>query len=146
VAECLAREDAEREAAERAHAERAQRDLRAGQPRARNNSRAERRAHTDRIAREFEERFAIIKQVAPEIVGEFRAEAALGRNELFALRRCLYEAEQEREAFRQRHKCNGQGESNLRVLFGIGFTFSLVGMTDGVFFTDPYPGNGAEAH
>jgi hypothetical protein len=35
----------------------------------------------------FEERFAVIQQAAPEAVGDFRAEAALGRDELFGLRR-----------------------------------------------------------
>jgi hypothetical protein len=52
----------------------------------------------------FEERFAVIRQAAPEAVGEFKAEAALGRDELFALRRRVYESEQERDAFRTRHK------------------------------------------
>ena len=52
----------------------------------------------------FEERFAIIQQAAPESVGEFRAEAALGRDELFSLRRRLYDSEQERDDFRRRHK------------------------------------------
>jgi hypothetical protein len=51
----------------------------------------------------FEERFAVIRQAAPEAVGEFRAEAALGRDDLFALRRRLYESEQERGLFRKRH-------------------------------------------
>ncbi len=52
----------------------------------------------------FEERFAIIQQAAPEAVGEFRAEAALGRDELFSLRRQLCDSEQERDDFRRRHK------------------------------------------
>jgi hypothetical protein len=52
----------------------------------------------------FEERFAVIQQAAPEAVGEFRAEAALGRDELFALRRRLNDSEQEREHFRERNK------------------------------------------
>lgn len=52
----------------------------------------------------FEERFAIIQQAAPEAVGEFGAEAALGRDELFGLRRHLYDCEQERDLFRARHK------------------------------------------
>ena len=52
----------------------------------------------------FEERFATIQQAAPEAVGEFRAEAALGRDELFGLRRSVYDSEQERDHFRQRHK------------------------------------------
>ena len=37
----------------------------------------------------FEERFAIIRQAAPEAVGDFGAEAAMGRDELFGLRRHL---------------------------------------------------------
>jgi hypothetical protein len=52
----------------------------------------------------FEERFAVIQQAAPEAVGDFRAEAALGRDELFGLRRRLYDSEQERDLFRARHK------------------------------------------
>ncbi|MGO8975714.1 MAG: hypothetical protein ACLQNV_19585 [Steroidobacteraceae bacterium] len=52
----------------------------------------------------FEERFAIIQQAAPEAVGDFRAEAALGRDELFGLRRRLYDSERERDNFRARHK------------------------------------------
>jgi hypothetical protein len=52
----------------------------------------------------FEERFAIIQQAAPEAVGEFRAEAALGRDELFSLRRRLYDSERERDLFRARHR------------------------------------------
>jgi hypothetical protein len=55
-------------------------------------------------ALDFEERFAIIRQAAPEAVGDFRAEAALGRDELFALRRRLYDSEQEREHFRTIHR------------------------------------------
>jgi hypothetical protein len=52
----------------------------------------------------FEERFAIIQQAAPETVGDFRAEATVGRDELFALRRRLNESETERERFRTRHR------------------------------------------
>jgi hypothetical protein len=52
----------------------------------------------------FEERFAVIQQAAPEAVGDFRAEAALGRDELFGLRRRPYDSEQERDLFRARHK------------------------------------------
>jgi uncharacterized protein YukE len=52
----------------------------------------------------FEERFAIIQQAAPEAVGDFRAEATVGRDELFALRRRLNESETERERFRTRHR------------------------------------------
>ena len=46
----------------------------------------------------FEERFATIEQVAPEAVGDFRAEATVGRDELFALGRRLNESELERES------------------------------------------------
>ena len=56
------------------------------------------------IGLNFEERFAVIQQAAPEAVGDFRAEAALGRDELFSLRRRLYDSERERELFRKRHK------------------------------------------
>jgi hypothetical protein len=52
----------------------------------------------------FEERFAVIQQAAPEAVGDFRAEATVGRDELFALRRRLNESEIERERFRTRHR------------------------------------------
>ena len=52
----------------------------------------------------FEERFATIQQAAPEAVGDFRAEATIGRDELFALRRRLNESETERERFRTRHR------------------------------------------
>lgn len=51
----------------------------------------------------FEERFAVIQQAAPEAVGDFSAEATIGRDELFALRRRLNESEIERERFRSRH-------------------------------------------
>jgi hypothetical protein len=52
----------------------------------------------------FEERFATIQQAAPEAVGDFRAEATVGRDELFVLRRRLNESEIERERFRARHR------------------------------------------
>jgi len=52
----------------------------------------------------FEERFATIQQAAPEAVGDFRAEATIGRDELFVLRRRLNESEVERERFRARHR------------------------------------------
>src|SRR5262249_46202410 len=52
----------------------------------------------------FEERFATIQQAAPEAVGDFRAEATVGRDELFVLRRRLNESELERERFRARHR------------------------------------------
>jgi hypothetical protein len=52
----------------------------------------------------FEERFATIQQAAPEAVGDFRAEATVGRDELFVLRRRLNESETERERFRARHR------------------------------------------
>ncbi len=52
----------------------------------------------------FEERFATIEQAAPEAVGDFRAEATVGRDELFVLRRRLNESELERERFRARHR------------------------------------------
>lgn len=52
----------------------------------------------------FEERFAVIQQAAPEAVGNFEAEATMGRDELFVHRRRLHESELEREAFRKRHR------------------------------------------
>lgn len=61
--------------------------------------------YDDRVtALSFEERFATIQQAAPEAVGDFRAEATVGRDELFALRRRLNESELERESFRTRHR------------------------------------------
>jgi hypothetical protein len=60
--------------------------------------------YDDRIAAlDFAGRFNVIRQAAPEAVGDFGAEAALGRDELFGLRRRLYDAEQERDDFRARH-------------------------------------------
>jgi hypothetical protein len=55
------------------------------------------------VALNFEERFATIQQAAPEAVGDFSAEASLGRDELFALRRRLTESEMERDQFRKQH-------------------------------------------
>ena len=52
----------------------------------------------------FEERFAIIRQAAPEAVGDFGAEAGMGRDELFELRRRLNESEAERTDFRNKHR------------------------------------------
>jgi len=52
----------------------------------------------------FEERFAIIQQAAPEAVGDFKAEAALGRDDLHRLKRKVRDSEQERETFRSRHR------------------------------------------
>jgi hypothetical protein len=81
----------------------------------------------------FEERFAIIQQAAPESVGEFRAEAALGRDELFGLRRRLYDSEQERDDFRKRHRLarpariSSQGETLLKVgILAILFVIEVV--------------------
>src|ERR1700731_4978464 len=60
--------------------------------------------YDDRLtALSFEERFATIQQAAPEAVGDFRAEATIGRDELFLLRRRPNENEIERERFRARH-------------------------------------------
>ena len=81
----------------------------------------------------FEERFAIIQQAAPESVGEFRAEAALGRDELFSLRRRLYDSEQERDDFRKRHRLarpariSSQGKTLLKVgILAILFVIEVV--------------------
>ncbi len=52
----------------------------------------------------FEERFTIIQQSAPEAVGDFAAEASLGRDELFALRRLLRDSGDRKENFRKRHQ------------------------------------------
>jgi hypothetical protein len=81
----------------------------------------------------FEERFAIIQQAAPESVGEFRAEAALGRDELFSLRRRLYDSEQERDDFRKRNRLvrpariSSQGKTLLKVgILAILFVIEVV--------------------
>jgi hypothetical protein len=69
----------------------------------------------------FEERVAIIQQAAPEAVGDFRAEATVGRDELFGLRRRLCDSEMERDLFRQRHRIarparlSSPGETVLKV-------------------------------
>jgi hypothetical protein len=52
----------------------------------------------------FEQHFSIIQQAAPEAVGDFAAEAGIGRDELFGLRRRLWESEVERDQFRARHR------------------------------------------
>src|SRR6202008_4316257 len=44
------------------------------------------------------------QQAAPEAVGDFAAEAALGREQMFALRRRLNESELESDIFRAKHK------------------------------------------
>lgn len=51
----------------------------------------------------FEERFSVIRQAAPQAVGDFSAEATLGRDELFALRRRIIDSEAERDDFRKKH-------------------------------------------
>lgn len=51
----------------------------------------------------FEDRFAEIRQAAPEAVSDFKAEAMRGRNELFGLRRRIKDAERDREAFKASH-------------------------------------------
>jgi len=55
-------------------------------------------------ALDFEGRFATIAHAAPAAVGEFKAEAVQGRDLLYQLRRTLVENEQERNAFRIRHR------------------------------------------
>jgi hypothetical protein len=80
----------------------------------------------------FEERFAIIQQAAPESVGEFRAEG--GRpDELFGLLRRLYDSEQERDDFRRRHRIarparlSSQGKTLLKVgILAILFVIEVV--------------------
>jgi hypothetical protein len=63
------------------------------------------RTYKERLAGlDFEGRFSTIRQAAPAAVGEFRAEAAQGRDELHSLRRHLRDLEFEREDFRQRHQ------------------------------------------
>ena len=85
------------------------------------------------MALNFDERFAIIQQAAPESVGEFRAEAALGRDELFSLRRRLYDSESERDDFRRRNRLarpariSSQGETLLKIgILAILFVIEVV--------------------
>jgi hypothetical protein len=51
----------------------------------------------------FEERFAVLQQAALDAVGEFSADAGIGRGTLFALRRRLRDCEMERDHFRERN-------------------------------------------
>jgi hypothetical protein len=55
-------------------------------------------------ALDFEGRFATIAHAAPAAVSEFKAEAIQGRDMLYQLRRTLIENEQERNAFKVRHR------------------------------------------
>ncbi len=55
-------------------------------------------------ALDFEERFTVIRQAAPDAVSDYKAEAGLGRGELFFLRHRLSDAERERANFKQKHK------------------------------------------
>jgi hypothetical protein len=65
----------------------------------------EQRTYQERLASlDFEGRFGIIRQAAPAAVGEFRAEAAQGRDELHSLRRHLRDLEMERDDFQRRHR------------------------------------------
>ena len=70
----------------------------------------------------FEERFATIQQAAPEAVGDFRAEAALGRDELFGLRRQVWDSERERDHFRARNKIarHARLSTPARTIFKVG--------------------------
>jgi hypothetical protein len=52
---------------------------------------------------DFEGRFGLIEQAAPEAISSLRAEAAQGRDELHRLRRELVELERERDTFRAMH-------------------------------------------
>jgi hypothetical protein len=52
---------------------------------------------------DFEGRFGLIGQPAPEAIGSLRAESAQGRDELHRLRRELVELERERDTFRATH-------------------------------------------
>lgn len=52
---------------------------------------------------DFEGRFADLNRAAPEAISSFRAEAALGRDELNSLRRAIVEAENERAEFQSKH-------------------------------------------
>jgi len=56
------------------------------------------------VGLDFEGRFHAIRQAAPEVVSEFRAEAAQGRDDLFRLRRQILDREQDRDRFRKVHR------------------------------------------
>lgn len=53
---------------------------------------------------DFEGRFGLIEQAAPEAITSLRAEAAQGRDELHRLRRELVELERERDSFREANR------------------------------------------
>ena len=89
-------------------------------------------------ALDFEGRFSEINHAAPEAVAEFRAEAKQGRDELYQLRRSLWENEKEREAFRGQHKLTRapQISSSMSVALKVSFLcFLFVSETyvNGVF-------------
>ena len=55
-------------------------------------------------ALDFHGRFTTIQQAAPLAVSEFIAEAKLGRDDLFQLRRSVVEHERERDEFKKQHR------------------------------------------
>jgi hypothetical protein len=57
-----------------------------------------------RTALDFHGRFTVIRHAAPAAVAEFRAEANLGRDQLYRLRRALRENERERNDFQSRYR------------------------------------------
>jgi hypothetical protein len=63
------------------------------------------RTYDERLtALNFEERYAVIQQTALDAVGEFRADAGIGRDMLFGWR--LRDCEMERDHFRATHGLN----------------------------------------
>ncbi len=59
------------------------------------------RVYAQRLgSHEFEERFEAIRQAAPAAVGDFKSEAALGRNELVLRRRGVVDVERNWESFK----------------------------------------------
>jgi len=64
----------------------------------------EMRSYSNRLAGlEFEERFAAIRQAAPQAVSDFQSEAMKGRDELHALREDVLDGVAERDRFRSEH-------------------------------------------
>ena len=77
---------------------------------------------------DFEGRFALIRQAAPEAVGEIRAEAMQGRDELNRLRRHLIAVEEERDNFQEAHRLRRTARPSSRAtkLLKTGVLFALL--------------------
>lgn len=68
--------------------------------------------YADRVSNlDFEGQFGLIRQMAPEAVSDYRADAAQGRDELTALRRQVVETEADRTRFRQKNRIERTAQS-----------------------------------